>query len=53
MGAAYFKSFDASARFESPRECLDMDDTVKKIEDWCREYNEMRPQSTIYNRMPT
>jgi putative transposase len=29
---------------------MDMDDAVEKIEDWRREYNEVRPHSAIGDR---
>jgi transposase InsO family protein len=31
---------------------MDMDDTLEKIEDWHREYNEVRPLSTMGDRTP-
>ena len=31
---------------------MDMDDAMKKVEDWRREYNEVRPHSAIGDRTP-
>ena len=51
---AFVESFNASVRLE----CLgrhwfmDMDDATKKVEDWRREYNEVRPHSATGDRTP-
>ena len=51
---AFVESFNASARLE----CLgrhwfmDLDDAIQKVEDWRREYNEVRPHSAIGDRPP-
>jgi integrase-like protein len=51
---AYIESFNATARLE----CLglhwftDLDDAIRKVEDWRREYNEVRPHSAIGDRPP-
>lgn len=31
---------------------MDLDDAVQKVEDWRREYNEVRPHSVIGDRTP-
>lgn len=51
---AYVESFNASARLECLGQhwFMDMDDAVKKVEDWRREYNEVRPHSAIGDRTP-
>ena len=51
---AYAESFNASARLECLGQhwFMDMDDAVKKVEDWRREYNEVRPHSAIGDRTP-
>jgi putative transposase len=51
---AYIESFNASARLECLGQhwFMDMDDAIKKVEDWRREYNEVRPHSAIGDRTP-
>lgn len=51
---AYIESFNASARLECLGQhwFMDLDDAVKKIEDWRREYNEVRPHSALGDRPP-
>lgn len=51
---AYIESFNATACLE----CLglhwfmDLDDAIQKVEDWRREYDEVRPYSAIGDRPP-
>jgi putative transposase len=51
---AFVESFNASARLECLGQhwFLDMDDATQKVEDWRREYNEVRPHSAIGDRPP-
>jgi putative transposase len=51
---AYVESFNASVRLECLGQhwFMDMDDAMEKIEDWRREYNEVRPHSAIGDRTP-
>lgn len=51
---AYVESFNASVRMECLGQhwFMDMDDAMKKVEDWRREYNEVRPHSAIGDRTP-
>jgi putative transposase len=51
---AYVESFNASARLECLGQhwFMDLDDAVQKIEDWRREYNEVRPHGSIGDRPP-
>lgn len=51
---AYVESFNASVRLECLGQhwFMDMDDAVEKIEDWRRDYNEVRPHSAIGDRPP-
>lgn len=46
---AYVESFNASVRLECLGQhwFMDMDDAMEKIEDWRREYNEVRPHSAM------
>lgn len=51
---AFVESFNASARLECLGQhwFMDLDDAVQKVEDWRREYNEVRPHSVIGDRTP-
>jgi len=51
---AYVESFNASVRLECLGQhwFLDLDDARQKVEDWRREYNEVRPHSAIGDRTP-
>ena len=51
---AYAESFNASVRLECLGQhwFLDLDDAREKIEQWRREYNEVRPHSAIGDRAP-
>jgi putative transposase len=51
---AYVESFNASVRLECLGQhwFMDLDDARQKIEDWRREYNEVRPHSAIGDRTP-
>ena len=51
---AYVESFNASVRMECLGQhwFMDLDDAVRKVEDWRREYNEVRPHSAIGDRPP-
>ena len=51
---AYVESFNASARLECLGQhwFMDLDDAVQKVDEWRREYNEVRPHSAIGNRPP-
>ena len=51
---AYVESFNASARLECLGQhwFMDLEDAVRKVEDWRREYNEVRPHSAIGDRPP-
>jgi putative transposase len=48
----YVESFNASVRLECLGQpwFMDMDDAVKKIRDWRRVYNEVRPHSAVGGR---
>lgn len=51
---AYVESFNASVRLECLGQhwFMDLDDAASKVEDWRREYNEVRPHSAIGDRTP-
>lgn len=51
---AFVESFNASVRLECLGQhwFMDLDDATKKVEDWRREYNEVRPHSAIGDRTP-
>jgi putative transposase len=51
---AYVESFNASVRMECVGQhwFMDLDDAIEKVEDWRREYNEVRPHSAIGDRPP-
>ena len=51
---AYAESFNARVRLECLGQhwYLDLDDAIKKIEDWRQAYNEVRPHSAIGDRTP-
>lgn len=51
---AYAESFNASVRLECLGQhwFMDLDDARQKVEDWRREYNEVRPHSAIGDRTP-
>jgi putative transposase len=51
---AYVESFNASVRLEclGRHWFLGLDDARNKVEDWRREYNEVRPHSAIGDRTP-
>ena len=51
---AFAESFNASVRLECLGQhwFLDMDDAVQKVEEWRRDYNEVRPHSAIGDRPP-
>jgi putative transposase len=48
------ESFNATLRLEclGRHWFLDLDDALKKVEEWRTEYNEVRPSSAIGNRTP-
>ena len=50
----YAESFNARARLECLGQhwFLNLDDAIKKVENWRREYNEVRPHSAIGDRTP-
>jgi putative transposase len=51
---AYVESFNATVRLEclGRHWFLDLDDAREKVEEWCTEYNEVRPHSAIDDRTP-
>lgn len=51
---AYIESFNGKFRAEclNARRFLTLDDARQKMEDWRREYNEVRPHSAIGNKPP-
>ena len=51
---AYAGSFNSTVRLECLGQdwFLDPDDAREKVENWCREYNELRSHSAIGDRPP-
>src|SRR5690554_4775658 len=51
---AYIESFNGSFRAEclNTHWFMSLDDARSKLEEWCRDYNEVRPHSAIGNEPP-